>query len=455
MSYELSDYQIPARDFLLDRQLAGLFDSPGCGKTPPTIVAAYQKVKETGRPALVTCPAYLISNWTYEISRFAPSARVVQANGKGYAARSEALHSDADFILTSYNNWSAKKAGKLQYPELSQREWAAVIFDEGHRLRGRVSQCTKHVYELRKARAANLQTPVWVLTGTPIVNTPGDLYPLLHLRDRKVYSSYWKFVGEYCSVIQTPWSTEVGQLRPGMDEQFQNLLGEFSLRRTLEDIPSLATLEQRDRDYLVELPASVRKTIETARKEYIIEHADLAHAEFVSGGGALYSKLRQLATVPPTSEKPKIDFVADFLQDHFGPIVVYVWYKNSAREVAASLEKTKRPVTLVTGDIDASKRGALVDKWITQPNGVLVATISSLKEGISLIHASDVIFLEHSELPADQEQCVARLKRRGQKSLVSVHNVFAKGSPDMAIRRHLKNRNEGLKRALTTWLQEG
>jgi len=240
-----------------------------------------------------------------------------------------------------------------------------------------------------------------------------------------------------------------------MDEEFQSLLGEFSLRRTLADVPSLASLDSVERDYLVALPPSVLKTIETARKEYIIEHEDLERAEFVSGGGALYSKLRQLATNPPTANKPKVDFVSDFLQDHFGPVVVYVWYKASAKAVAESIAKSKRPVTVITGDVPTAKRSALVDKWKTQQNGVLVATISSLKEGISLVHAKDVVFLEHSELPADQEQCVARLKRRGQTSLVTVHNVFAKGSPDMAIRRHLNDRTAGLKRALTSWLREG
>jgi SNF2 family DNA or RNA helicase len=122
--------------------------------------------------------------------------------------------------------------------------------------------------------------------------------------------------------------------------------------------------------------------------------------------------------------------------------------------VAEGLKKTKRPVTVVTGDVPTNKRTELVDKWKSAPNGILVATISSLKEGISLINASDVIFLEHSPLPADQEQCVARLKRRGQTNLVNVHNVFAKGTPDTAIKRHLNERNLGLKRALISWLQE-
>jgi SNF2 family DNA or RNA helicase len=486
----LSDYQETAKAFLLEQGLfACLFDAPGVGKTAPTIVAAWEKHVETGLPVLVTCPAYLVDNWAWEISRFAPAGATVSlANGNGPAARREALQANTAFVIQSYANWSAKvpkpkakakeqytpqdlesldtyeaaqpkpptgpRPGEFQYPELHTRQWAVCVFDEGHRLRGRNSNCTKHVFELRKARGANLETPIWALTGTPILNNPGDLFPLLHLWNKREFRSYWNFVGDFCRVTKTPWATEVGQLRKGMEDEFQELVGSFALRRTLADIPSLAGLEHIEKDYYVRLPASVNKSINKAREEYVLEHEDLEKAEFVSGGGALYSRLRMLATLPPTSEKPKVDFVRDFLEDKVGPVVVYCWYKDSARGVSEALTKGKRPVTVITGDVPTARRGELVDAWKRQPNGILVATISSLKEGISLIHAQDVIFLEHSELPADQDQCIARLKRRGQTELVRVHHVWARNTPDMAIKRHLDERTTGLKQALSSWLRE-
>lgn len=456
MPLPLSDYQDISRDFLLETDgVAGLFDSPGVGKTAPTIVAAWEKHVETGLPALITCPAYLVDNWAYEISRFAPEdATIALANGNGPAARNAALDAESDFIIHSYANWSAKARGDFTYQQLHRRPWAVSVFDEGHRLRGRSSNCTKHVFELRRARSANAETPIWALTGTPILNNPGDLFPLLHLRNKREFRSYWNFVGDFCRVTKTPWATEVGQLRKGMEEEFQELVASFALRRTLADIPSLAGLEHTEKDYFVRLPVSVNKMINRAREEYVLEHEDLEAVEFVNGGGALYAKLRQLGTVPPTGEKPKVDLVLDLLEDNSGPLVVYTWYKDSARGVAEGLSKSRRPVTVITGDVPTARRGELVDTWKRQPNGILVATISSLKEGISLIHAKDIVFLEHSELPADQDQCIARLKRRGQTELVRVHHVWARNTPDMAIKRHLDERHTGLKQALASWLRE-
>jgi SNF2 family DNA or RNA helicase len=246
----------------------------------------------------------------------------------------------------------------------------------------------------------------------------------------------------------------VGQLKPGLEEEFQELLAPFTLRRTLKDVPKLASLEETHKHYSVSMPASVRKMIATAKKEYILEHEDLGATEFVRGGGALYSKLRQLATDPPTASKPKLDLVNDLLEDNPGPVVVYVWYKDSAQAAAERLGKSKRPVTVITGDTPNDKRKEMVDAWSEQSNGLLIATIASLKEGISLVAASTVVFIEHSELPADQEQCVARLKRRGQTDIVSVHHVWAQGTPDTAIRRAVSDREIGLSKALKSWLAD-
>lgn len=425
------------------------------GKTAPTIVAAWERHVQTGLPVLITCPAYLVDNWAWEISRFAPEGATVSlANGSGPAARHVALQADTDFVIQSYAQWSARSGGVYTYPELHSRQWAVCVFDEGHRLRGRNSQCTKSVFELRRARGVNFATPVWVLTGTPILNNPGDLFPLLHLWKKSQFRSYWNFVGEFCRVVKTPWATEVGQLRKGMEDEFQELIGSFALRRTLKDVPSLSSLEHQDRDYYVTLPPSVKKTIDKAREEYVIEHEELEGTEFVNGGGALYSRLRQLSTNPPTAEKPKIAFVRDLLEDRSGHVVVYCWYKDSAKAVAEGLSNKTRKVTLITGDVPTARRGDLVEKWKTHEGGILVATISSLKEGISLICAKDVVFLEHSELPADQDQCVARLKRRGQTELVTVHHVWARNTPDMAIKLSVRDRQLGLKQALTSWLKE-
>lgn len=450
----LDDYQIESRDFLLTDKFRCLFDEPGVGKTGPAIMAGYIARKASGKvaPVLITAPAYLLRNWEREIKDFIPHATVVRADGAGVPARREAFSADVDFVLTSYNNWSAKTKGEYVYRELAAIEWATYIFDEGHRLRGRNSSWTKHVFKTRLSKSPNVSTPIWLLTGTPFVRDGGDFFSYFHLYDKKKYGSYWKFVNDRCVVLETPWAKQVGNIRKAYANEFREELAQFSLRRMVQDIPKLASLEFTETDYIVELPKSVVTMIQKAKKEYVLEHEDLARPEFLNGSGALYVAQRKLATSPPTKANPKMEWLKDFLTDKKGKVVVYVWFKDSARNVVDSLGE---PAVLVSGDVPAPRRDALVADW-RKPDGprVLVATIPSLKEGISLTEATDVVFVEHSELPADQEQCIKRLCRRGQKHLVQVHHLWADKSVDMVIKKVLENRNLGISEALAKWVVE-
>src|SRR5690606_34656508 len=97
-----------------------------------------------------------------------------------------------------------------------------------------------------------------------------------------------------------------------------------------------------------------------------------------------------------------------------------------ARAIHEAIGNKDHLAYLATGDMSTEKRLSSVEMWKEDPTGVLVATIPSLKEGISLTEASEVVFLEHSELPADIEQTIKRLCRRGQDKVVQVHHVRAK-----------------------------
>lgn len=456
----LDDYQVESRNALFENLLWCLFDEPGVGKTGPAITAGWGVSQAIGVPVVVTCPAYLIDNWEREIHAFIPFATVARADGSGQEARQSTFErTDADFILTSYNNWGAKvtdkKAddyGQYKYKILVDRKWAAYIFDEGHRLRGRKSSWTKHVFRTRLATSRNLLTPLWFLTGTPFVRDGGDFWPYFKLYDPKKYSSYWRFVDDWCVVTKTPWSTKVGNIRKSRLEEFRAELAKFSMRRTVKDVPQLADLEFEEHNYWVDLPVSVVKMIQKAKKSYVLEHPDLERSEFLKGSGALYVAQRQIATVPPTKQNPKMDWLLDFLSDRRDKVVVYTWYKQSATTIVDALGSK---AVLVTGDVPVQRRNSVIDRWkdLDGPQ-TLVATIPSLKEGISLTEASDVVFLEHSELPADIEQCIKRLCRRGQEKVVQVHHVWAKKSVEEAIEETLTNRAMGFSQAMAKWIKD-
>jgi SNF2 family DNA or RNA helicase len=462
MGYELAPYQEVSRDYLLATHKGGLTDEQGVGKTAPAIVAAHVRATETGAPALVTVPAYLIPNWVREIKRFAPGATIAIAGGDGAQVRHDALNSNANFVLTAYHTWSTFDGdGKTiprvpRYPQLTQRRWACMLFDEAHRLRGRNSLWTKRLYKTQNVDSKNRATPIWFFTGTPLVRDPGDAFPLLHVIDKTVFTGYWKFVETFCEVEDTPWDKVVGQVKPGMEEKFWALMSQFFLRRLQKDIPELQGLEEFHHELQVQMPVSVLRTIAKAKKEYVIEHPDLEHSEFVDGGGALYNRLRQMATLPPTADKPKLSALVELLEDLPGRVVVYGWYRDSVYAAAERVGKLqgdrKRATYVITGDVASKRRDNIIQAWAEQPNGALFATIGALQEGANLQAAHQLVFIEETELPAVMDQCVKRLKRRGQEHAVQVWHIRATGTPDIPIRNALEKRSEGIKRAMLEYL---
>jgi len=460
----LDEFQVESRAYLRDRNIAWLFDEPGYGKTHPTIFAGHDRYIE-GRPNLLTVPAYLIPNWIREIQRSFPDAKVVAANGDDKDSRHAAFDSDAHFILTSYNNWSTyDKLGPhdnsqkvLRYMQLQKRRWSSMAFDECHRLRGRNSIWTKELYKTRNVDAKNRETPLWGLTGTPLVRDPGDIYPLLHLSNRDVFSSYWTFVETWCQITQTPWEKEVGQLLPGLEERFWKMVMQYSMRRLTKDHPILSQLEDIELPpILVDLPVSVYASMARLKKEYILSHPDLEHDEYLDSGGALYNKLRELTTRPPTQANPKVEALLDRFQDIpvAERVVVYTWYRDTATMVQEVLHKrlnpgkeVKRPVLRCTGDDTDRQIDERIQQWSATPGAVIVANIARLKEGVNLQAGNRILFLEETELPGDMDQCVRRLKRRGQLHPVYWQCIRANRSEDLNVARDRQLRAEGIDRA--------
>jgi len=71
-----------------------------------------------------------------------------------------------------------------------------------------------------------------------------------------------------------------------------------------------------------------------------------------------------------------------------------------------------------------------------------------MKEGVNLQEAKTQIFLEESYLPSDNEQAIARSKRRGQTEPVTVYHIHANDSLDIKVHKQQGERETGILRAM-------
>ncbi|XP_047329122.1 SNF2 domain-containing protein CLASSY 1-like [Impatiens glandulifera] len=87
-------------------------------------------------------------------------------------------------------------------------------------------------------------------------------------------------------------------------------------------------------------------------------------------------------------------------------------------------------VLVLQGDIELFERGRVMDKFEEAggPSKVMLASITSCAEGISLTAASRVILLDSEWNPSRSKQAIARAFRPGQDKMVYVYQLLAKGT---------------------------
>lgn len=138
-----------------------LYHALGSGKSLSAIAAA----ETAGEPYTAVVPASLRPNFRKEQEKFTDG--------------------ETPSEVVSYTAM-AKRTGPT--------ETDTLIADEAQRLRNPESQTTQEVTEL-----ANKAKHVYLLSGTPIVNRPGDLAPLLSILHKRKISPEWfedRFIGK-------------------------------------------------------------------------------------------------------------------------------------------------------------------------------------------------------------------------------------------------------------------
>jgi len=270
-----------------------------------------------------------------------------------------------------------------------------------------------------------------MLTGSPIVRDPSDIFPLLRICDRTRFTSYWNFVFQWFTTTKTPWATKVTGVTDA--EAFTQMLSHYMLRRRIGDPEIDIHLDDP-----VHIPIGdpldpvTRKTYDTARKEFQITYPDLSVVDVLTAG-ALISKLRQMTAVSPTKINSLLQCIEDLPNK---PVAIFTWFRNTAQTIGDIIKsKTGRPVFVVTGAVPASQRVSIINELRNLVSSsslppVLVANIAALSEGVNLQFMSNVIFYEEDWLHETNTQALKRFHRPGQENIVQVSHIVARKTVD-------------------------
>jgi SNF2 family DNA or RNA helicase len=171
----LFQFQANGVEWLAPRRKAVLGDDMGLGKTIQALTAV-----AANTPIVVVCPAVAKGVWVREISRFRPDLTPVALTGRGTFRWAQ----PGEVVIVNYDILPGEKAAKKGFPATLPANLATaptgtvLIADEAHALKASDTLRTSQFRALREA-TLTANGRVWLLTATPILNRPTELWALL------------------------------------------------------------------------------------------------------------------------------------------------------------------------------------------------------------------------------------------------------------------------------------
>lgn len=422
-----------------------LADEMGLGKTPMSVGVA--NASPFIRQVLIVCPASLKLNWRKEWLRWDVknlSVGVVQPGKKNFPA--------TDVVILNYD------VLKKYREEIRAVQWHLAVFDEAHFLKESKTGRTKEVMGMKKTKRVEKEdgtieeqgafSPIpadryMFLTGTPIVNRPKELFPILQMIDPDgLGKNFMTYALRYCGAFKTRFGWDFSGAS-NLDELQEVLRSRFMVRRLKKDV--LKELPAKRRQVLVLESKGLEDILEKEKQTYDEYKDSIADGDFKTPAFQQMSEVRKAVAVA------KIPFIVEHVQEALEEIDKIFVAVHHYEVVDALVSAFGSSAVHIDGRSKNEDRQAAVDRFQTDPTcKVFIGTIRAAGVGITLTASSTVIFGELDWTPGNVSQCEDRLHRIGQRDTVFVRHLVLEGSLDERMAQIIIDKQEVIDRALDT-----
>lgn len=340
------------------------------------------------------------------------------------------------------------------FPQLFQVPWGVVIADESDRsiisLTGTPTQ-TRNGMELLRDTMSPDGVRV-AQSGTPFRSKPHLLWSTLNWLQPKTYTSRWTWFGTFFEIEEGyGGSRKVLGLRPDREELLYKSLDRIMLRRTRAEVASHLPPKQYIGTPMIEgdenSPVGVWLDMAPQQAKAYRQIIEQSSAE-VEGGRvaplgilAEMTRLKQLATaygrmsgdtMLPAFPSNKYDYLVEMLielgypEDPQAKVVVVSQFTSVLKLFGQALEvefkKRKGLIGFITGQVTGLKRQATIES-VNAPLGrgihILMLNTQAGGSAITLDGADEMVFLDQTWIPDDQEQAEGRIdNRRPEEKIV-------------------------------------
>lgn len=409
-------FQLEGIKFLSARKSALLADTMGLGKTAQAIGA----IKELGaNKVLVVCPASIKYNWKHELKLWGLGHYTVQVVEGRYAD----IDRSVNVVIINYDLIHSPKI----YNQLLDNTFSVGIFDESHYLKGRHTKRTKAV--LLRGGIASRCVYKWFMTGTPVLNRPIELFPMLKACCPKVmypFTSYSTYAKRYCGAYFDGYQTW-DRGASNIDELAKKLKdSDFMLRRLKEEVLT----ELPSKQFQI-LPVRAGSTSYYEERHFNWDKKEIKKVTLEQVlKNVCDGDLGQLATLRRRLAEDKYPAVKSHLKDLFevkDKVVVFAHHRSVINQLAEDFKDLQPAV--VMGGVTAEKKHEEVQRFQTDPACKLfIGNIQAAGVGITLTASDIAVFAEIDWVPGNIFQAVDRIHRIGQDRGVLIQFLVVEDS---------------------------
>ena len=347
--------------------------------------------------------------WERESNHWLPERSVGLLDGRTDATWSEETAA-AEILVLNYDILEAHAE------RLIERGLRALVLDESHYVKNPGAQRTKAALELAAALPADALR--LALTGTPVLNRPGELVSQLRVLGRLgEFGSGARLGGRFKAARATTACTGTCAPAATCGAPKRQVLPQLPAKR-YDTVPVLLSNEEEYRlaeqdvvAWLQSLPLDLQtldaKVAAALRAEQLVRLNNLRQ---LAGRGKL-----------PTA----LAWINDFLESG-EPLVVFAEHVATQRAVLDRFPAAEH----ILGADTTRRRQAAVDAFQAEDGPqLIVCSMKAASQGITLTRTSNVAFLELDWTPARHDQAEDRL-RIGQDSAVTAWYLLAPDTID-------------------------
>ena len=439
----LYDFQKDGIKFGIERKGRILLaDEMGVGKTVQAIGIALIYKEEW--PVLIICPSSLKFVWRDEILKWIPNINDDKINIQIFKSSKDYFKCGVKIYIMSYD-----LTVKLE-DKITEKNFKFIIADEAHYMKSPDAKRTKCLMPIIKRSKR-----VILITGTPILAKPVELYPLLTMLRPDLFHNFKEFGNRYCDPKRNFFGMDwTGSSNP---KELNYILRHIMIRRLKKEVMNQLPPKKRQK-VEIQTDPKVIKQIQAINlsSEKIIEKINELNNSQINPNLVNYvnpekpednneNLLNLFNKVYNLSAEAKISGVKEYIHyliDNKCKFLIFAHHMKMLDGIEEEVKKLKVDYIRIDGKVKLEKRQEYVYKYQHDETClVAILSITACYTGITLTAASTVVFSELHMTPAVMIQAEDRAHRIGQEhECVNIHYLYGPDTIDEVLFRMLNQK---------------